>query len=128
MLQAGGLRLATDDRIEAEYRDGLTRSKFGIEQVWRRHWLGSILAFVAGGGIIYVTIYLLALSGLSGTANLVAAASSSAARWPPCGKSGPGPVGAPRSGDVDRLRVRRPERTRPTIARRRGSRPPRTPD
>lgn len=40
--------------------------------LWRRHWLGSVLAFVAGGGIIYVMIYLLALSGLSGTVNLVA--------------------------------------------------------
>jgi hypothetical protein len=38
----------------------------------RRHWLGSIVAFVAGGGIIYVMIYLLALSGLSGAANLIA--------------------------------------------------------
>ena len=40
--------------------------------LWRRHWLGSVLAFVAGGGIIYVMIYLLALSGLSGTVNLAA--------------------------------------------------------
>ena len=40
--------------------------------LWRRHWLGSVLAFVAGGGIVYVMIYLLALSGLSGTVNLVA--------------------------------------------------------
>ena len=40
--------------------------------LWRRHWLGSVLAFVAGGGIVYVMIYLLALSGLSGTINLVA--------------------------------------------------------
>ena len=40
--------------------------------LWRRHWLGNVLAFVAGGGIIYVMIYLLALSGLSGTINLVA--------------------------------------------------------
>ena len=40
--------------------------------LWRRHWLGSVLAFVAGGGIIYVMIYLLALSELSGTVNLVA--------------------------------------------------------
>jgi hypothetical protein len=38
----------------------------------RRHWLGSILAFVAGGGIIYVMIYLFALSGLSGAVNLIA--------------------------------------------------------
>ena len=38
----------------------------------RRHWLGSVLAFVAGGGVIYVMIYLLALSGLSGAVNLIA--------------------------------------------------------
>ena len=38
----------------------------------RRHWLGGVLAFVAGGGIIYVMIYLLALSGLSGAVNLIA--------------------------------------------------------
>jgi hypothetical protein len=31
-----------------------------------RHWLGSILAVVAGGGLIYVMIYLLALSRVSG--------------------------------------------------------------
>jgi hypothetical protein len=37
-----------------------------------RHWLGSVLAFVAGGGIVYVMIYLLALSGFSGTVNLMA--------------------------------------------------------
>ena len=40
--------------------------------LWRRHWLGNVLAFVAGGGIIYVMIYLLALSRLSGAVNLVA--------------------------------------------------------
>ena len=38
----------------------------------RRHWLGTILAFVAGGGVIYVMIYLLALSGVSGAVNLIA--------------------------------------------------------
>jgi hypothetical protein len=38
----------------------------------RRHWLGGVLAFVAGGGIIYVMVYLLALSRLSGSANLIA--------------------------------------------------------
>ena len=38
----------------------------------RRHWLGSVLALVAGGGVIYVMIYLLALSGLSGVVNLIA--------------------------------------------------------
>ena len=40
--------------------------------LWRRHWLGGILALVAGGGIIYVMIYLLALSRLSGAVNIVA--------------------------------------------------------
>ena len=39
--------------------------------LWRRHWLGAVLSFVAGGGIVYVMIYLLALSGLSGTVNLI---------------------------------------------------------
>ncbi len=38
----------------------------------QRHWLGSVLAFVTGGGVIYVTIYLLALSGLSGAVNFIA--------------------------------------------------------
>ncbi len=37
-----------------------------------RHWAGNVLAFVAGGGIVYVMIYLLALSGFSGTVNLIA--------------------------------------------------------
>ena len=40
--------------------------------LWKRHWFGSVLAFVASGGIIYVMIHLLALSGISGTVNLVA--------------------------------------------------------
>ncbi len=40
--------------------------------LWKRHWLGTALAFVASGGILYAMIYLLALSGLSGTVNLVA--------------------------------------------------------
>jgi hypothetical protein len=40
--------------------------------LFRRHWLGSVLAFVAGGGVISVMIYLLALSGLSGAVNLIA--------------------------------------------------------
>ncbi len=44
MLQAGGLRLATDDRIDAEYRDVLARSKFGIEPVRRDAFL-AILQF-----------------------------------------------------------------------------------
>ena len=38
----------------------------------RRHWLGSVLALVAGGGIVYVMIYLLALSEFSGAVNLIA--------------------------------------------------------
>jgi putative PIN family toxin of toxin-antitoxin system len=44
VLQAGGLRLATDDRIEAEYRDVLARSKFGIERVRQDAFL-AILQF-----------------------------------------------------------------------------------
>ena len=66
--------------------------------LWRRHWLGSVLAFVAGGGIVYVMIYLLALSGLSGTVNLVAdglfLACTLAALWQ---------VGAPRPSRHRRL-------------------------
>ena len=38
----------------------------------KRHWLGTVLAFAAGGGTIYVMIYLLALSGISATVNFVA--------------------------------------------------------
>lgn len=38
--------------------------------LYRRHWLGSVSAFVAGGGIIYVMIYLLAL-GFSGIDNVI---------------------------------------------------------
>jgi hypothetical protein len=38
----------------------------------REHWIGSVVAFAAGGGIVYVMIYLLALSGLSGAGNLIA--------------------------------------------------------
>lgn len=38
----------------------------------QRHWLGNVLAFAAGGGIVYVMIYLLALSRLSGNVNLLA--------------------------------------------------------
>ena len=40
--------------------------------LWRRHWLGNVLAFTAGGGIIYAMLYLLALSRLSVIVNLVA--------------------------------------------------------
>lgn len=40
--------------------------------LWRRHWLGNVLAFVAGGGILYAMTYLLALSGLSGAVNVAA--------------------------------------------------------
>ena len=44
LLQAGGLRLAADDRIEAEYRDVLARSKFGIDRARRDAFL-AILQF-----------------------------------------------------------------------------------
>jgi len=37
-----------------------------------RHWLGTVLAFVAGGGVLYALIYLFALSGLRGAVNLTA--------------------------------------------------------
>ena len=40
--------------------------------LWKRHWFGSVLAFVGSGGILYAMIYLLALSGLSGAVNVVA--------------------------------------------------------
>ena len=40
--------------------------------LWKRHWLGNALAFLAAGGIIYAMIYLLALSRLSGAVNVVA--------------------------------------------------------
>ena len=40
--------------------------------LYRRHWLGYVSAFVAGGGIIYVMLYLFALSGFSGAGNLIA--------------------------------------------------------
>ncbi len=33
--------------------------------------LGRVLAFVSGGGVLYVMVYLLALSGFQGTENLV---------------------------------------------------------
>ncbi len=33
--------------------------------------VGRVLAFVSGGGVLYVMVYLLALSGFQGTANLV---------------------------------------------------------
>jgi hypothetical protein len=39
--------------------------------LYRRHWLGSASALVASGGIIYVMIYLLALSRLSGSVNVI---------------------------------------------------------
>lgn len=38
----------------------------------KRHWLGSVVAFVASGGIVYAMLYLFALSGFSGTVNLIA--------------------------------------------------------
>ena len=40
--------------------------------LFRRHWLGGIVACIAGGGIIYAMIYLLALSEFSSAANLAA--------------------------------------------------------
>ena len=51
-----------------------------------RHWFGSILAFVTGGGIVYVMIYLLALSGFSGASNLVADGVFLACAWCRCGR------------------------------------------
>ncbi len=44
VLQAGGLRLAVDDRIEAEYREVLARPRFGIERVRQDAFL-AILQF-----------------------------------------------------------------------------------
>lgn len=40
--------------------------------LYRRHPLGRTTGLVAGGGIVYVMIYLLALSGFSGAVNLSA--------------------------------------------------------
>jgi hypothetical protein len=39
--------------------------------LFRKHPIGRTLGFIAGGAVIYVMIYLLALSGLKGTENLV---------------------------------------------------------
>jgi hypothetical protein len=39
--------------------------------LYKRHWLGSVSALVAGGGIIYAMIYLLALARLSGPVNTI---------------------------------------------------------
>jgi len=39
--------------------------------LFRKHPLGYICGLVAGGAVIYVMIYLLALSGLKGTENLI---------------------------------------------------------
>lgn len=44
LLQMGRLRLVTDDRIEAEYREVLARSRLGIERVRREAFL-AILQF-----------------------------------------------------------------------------------
>ncbi len=44
VLQAGGLRLAVDDRIEAEYREVLARPRFGIER-FRQDAFLAILQF-----------------------------------------------------------------------------------
>ncbi|MBM3773525.1 MAG: hypothetical protein FJW27_20010 [Acidimicrobiia bacterium] len=40
--------------------------------LYKRHPFGRTAGLVAGGGIVYVLIYLLALSGFSGTLNLSA--------------------------------------------------------
>jgi len=39
--------------------------------LFRAHYLGKIFGLIAGGAVIYVMIYLLALSGLSGAVNLI---------------------------------------------------------
>ena len=38
--------------------------------LFRKHTMGRIFGFIAGGAVIYVMIYLLALSGLKGVENL----------------------------------------------------------
>jgi hypothetical protein len=38
--------------------------------LFRGHYLGKIIGLLAGGAVIYVMIYLLALSGLKGAINL----------------------------------------------------------
>lgn len=38
--------------------------------LWRGHWLGSALGLLAGGAVLYVLIYLLALSRFSGAINV----------------------------------------------------------
>jgi hypothetical protein len=40
--------------------------------LWKRHWLGSVFACVASGGVIYAMIFLVALAGFSGIVNIVA--------------------------------------------------------
>lgn len=39
--------------------------------LFRKHPFGRVLGFISGGAVIYVMIYLLALSGLKGVENLV---------------------------------------------------------
>lgn len=39
--------------------------------LYRRHYLGNIFGLLSGGAVIYVMIYLLALSGFKGAINLV---------------------------------------------------------
>jgi hypothetical protein len=39
--------------------------------LYKRHWLGSVSALLASGGIVYVMIYLLALARLSGVVNVI---------------------------------------------------------
>jgi Nitronate monooxygenase len=60
----------------------------GIDLIIAQGRLGSVLAFVAGGGVIYVMIYLLALSGLSGAVNLIADGIFWCALSSRCGRSG----------------------------------------
>ncbi|MDE2905069.1 MAG: putative toxin-antitoxin system toxin component, PIN family [Acidobacteriota bacterium] len=44
LVQSGRLRIATDDRIEAEYRDVLARPRLGIERLRREAFL-AVLQF-----------------------------------------------------------------------------------
>jgi hypothetical protein len=39
--------------------------------LFRAHYLGKIIGLIAGGAVVYVMIYLLALSGLKGAVNLI---------------------------------------------------------
>lgn len=37
-----------------------------------KHWLGTVVSFVAGGGVVYAMLYLFSLSGFSGLGNFAA--------------------------------------------------------